>query len=123
MTRFARLAFLPLLAPMLALAENWSGVLVDSKCYAGTQRNVNPRENSSVGSDTSRAIRFCSPGAKTKLFAVVQRDGFAFNLDSIGNKKASELLLKAGKKSLYIVTVTGERSGDKVRADAISVAK
>ena len=47
----------------------------------------------------------------------------SFNLDSEGNGKAHDLVLKAGKKSMFMVDVTGDMSEDVVKVATISIAK
>src|SRR5579862_3117097 len=106
MTRILRLTFLVPLACALSSAAQWSGALVDSACYASAQGNVSGGHPGSTNS--KRPIRYCSPKDNTKAFAVVPHDGTTFNLDSDGNEKARALVLKEGKKSPYMVNVTGE---------------
>src|ERR1700733_6465989 len=85
---------------LLSLAESWSGSLVDSKCYAAEERNVNPTDTlTCVDRDGNREIRYCAPSAKTKLFAIVPSVGPAVRLDPTGNAKAAELVRLTGKKS------------------------
>src|SRR5581483_7927496 len=109
------------LASLLTFADSWSGVLVDSKCYAAEQRNVNPHDSlSNVDRDRDQEIWYCSPSSKTKTFAVVQQNGLSFRLDPAGNLKAAELVRDAGKKAHYAVTVTGQMSKNTVTVEAIS---
>jgi hypothetical protein len=104
-------------------AGTWSGTLVDSKCYANEERNVNPNDTlTAVDRDQNQMIRYCAPSAKTKTFAVVRHDGLIFNLDSAGSVKAAELVRKVGKKSRFAVVVNGEVSGHKIKVDSISMA-
>jgi hypothetical protein len=108
----------------LALAESWSGLLVDSKCYAAEERNVNPTDTSTaVDRDRNMEIRYCSPKAKTKSFAVLRSDGQALQLDAGGNTKAADLVAHSGKKSIYPVTVTGAMIGQTVKVDSISLGR
>lgn len=117
-----RLALLSSLASMLSFAASWSGALVGSECYATSLQNVNHAEH--PGSiDTRRPIRVCSPNEKTKSFSIVQASGVMLNLDSDGNEKARELFLKEGKKSPFMVNVTGELTQDTLKVDTISIAK
>jgi hypothetical protein len=115
-----RLTSLACLASLPALASNWAGALVDAKCYASMQRNVNPAETHPASTDTRRAIRYCSPNQKTKSFAIVQQDGLVLNLDPSGDQKAAALFLKVGKRSPYPVHAKGEMSGDTLKVDEIS---
>lgn len=111
------------LSSALSYAETWSGTLVDSKCYANKERNVNPPDTlTSVDRDQNQEIRYCAPSAKTKYFAVVRHDGLSFNLDSVGNAKAAELTRKISKKSRFLVVVTGEMNGHTIKVDSFSEA-
>jgi hypothetical protein len=105
-------------------ARTWSGSLVDAKCYAAEERNVNPTDTEVfVDRDRGYEIRYCSPKPKTKLFAVVSFEGTVANLDSAGNVKASEFAQKAGKERPMHVTVTGEMTGNEIKVESITAAK
>jgi hypothetical protein len=118
-----RVAALLALSGALGFAQNWSGSLVDSKCYASEERNVNPTDTLiSVDRDGNREIRFCSPSSKTKSFALVPFDGRTVNLDPSGNAKASELVRTNHKRRPFFVTVSGEIVGEAIRVDSISAA-
>jgi hypothetical protein len=102
-------------------ARTWSGSLVDAKCYAAEERNVNPTDTELfVDRDRGYEIRYCSPKPKTKSFAVVSFDGASLILDSVGNAKAFELVQKAGKERPMHVTVTGEIIGKAIQVDSIT---
>ncbi len=119
-----KLAGLICLSSVLSFAGSWSGALVDSKCYDSRERNVGPTDTlTSVDRDTRMEIQYCSPKAKTKSFAVVQREGPSFKLDMGGNAKAIQLVQKTGKKPLFLVAVTGEVTGNTITVDSISLAK
>jgi hypothetical protein len=108
---------------MLSLAESWSGSLVDSKCYASEERNVNPTDTLTyVDRDGNLEIRYCSPGKKTKSFALVLPEG-SFNLDMAGNAKAAELVRKIGRRSPLAVVIRGEMAGKAIQVDSISTAR
>jgi len=116
-------ALLCTLGTALGQAASWSGALVDARCYTSTLNNVNPRDNSFVSTDKTAAIRGCPPNQKTRAFVLVQRDGWAFNLDAAGNKRAKGLILTAGKQPLYSVEVIGERNGETLAVTTISIVK
>jgi hypothetical protein len=116
-----RAAVLFYLTIALGFAESWSGALVDSNCYDTLDRNVNPFETSPGARDWSMQIRYCAPNRKTKTFAVVLEDLTRLKLDSNGNSKAAELVRKAGKKSRFVVAVSGEVSGKILKVDSISL--
>jgi hypothetical protein len=121
MTLVMRLATLACLSAPLTLAGSWSGVLVNSKCWAFEENNVNPTDTlTSVDRDRNLEIRACSPNAKTKSFAVVLPDGLSFQLDAAGNTKAAELIRQSGKQSVFTVAVTGEMTKNTVKVDSIA---
>ena len=71
-----RLTALLCLVSALGFANNWSGVLVDSKCYASEESNVNPGDTDTyVDRDRNFELRYCHPTARTKSFAIVQESG------------------------------------------------
>ena len=108
----------------LAFAEDWKGILVDSKCYGAEERNVNPTDTlTSVDRDRNQEIRYCSPNAKTKTFAIILPDGRDLRLDSGGDAKAADLVRKIGKRSMLEVSITGGVNGRKLRVDSISPAR
>jgi hypothetical protein len=124
MALVVRLATVVFLASTVCLAGNWSGALVDSKCYDSLERNVNPHDTlGNVDRDRGQEIRYCSPTGKTKAFAIVDHDGYRFKLDVGGNTQAAELVQKTGKKPLYIVAVTGEMKKKTIKVDSISVIR
>jgi hypothetical protein len=84
-----RFAVLLCLSSALGRAETWSGTLLDSRCWDFEENNTKA-VSIYVDRDRNMEIRFCSPTAKTKSFAVVLPDGMNLKLDSAGNAKASE---------------------------------
>ena len=112
------------LSSALGFAETVSGVLVNSKCYAAEERNVNPTDTETyVDRDGNLEIRYCLPRAKTKSFAIVTTDGQSFELDSAGNAKAAELVRQSGKKSRYVVAAVGGISKRIMRVESISLVQ
>jgi len=121
MTLTISLAMLFSVSAATCFAGTWSGVLVDAKCYAAEQRNVNPTDTeTAVDIDKGYEIRYCHPKTKTKSFAVVDAYGGILKLDSAGDAKASEFVRNAGKKHAYDVAVRGEKSGNVIQVDSIS---
>jgi hypothetical protein len=119
-----RLAALLCLAATPSFARSWSGFLVDSKCYDIEEQNVNPRDTlTSVDRDRDLEVRLCAPNAKTKSFAVVRSDWLSLKFDSAVNAKAAELVRQIHKKSVFLVTVTGEKNKTTVKVDSISISK
>jgi hypothetical protein len=112
------------LSAALLPADNWTGFLVDARCYGARERNVNPTDTlTAVDRDQNSELRYCAPSVKTKSFALVQQDGSSFTLDSAGNAKANELVRKAGKTSWLIVAVSGEAKKHTITVDSISLAQ
>ena len=107
----------------LAFAENWRGALVDAKCYDAEQRNVSPRNsNFWVNRDRGMEVWYCAPQKKTKSFEIVDYDGYVYKFDSAGDSKAAQLLQTAGKKSTYVVDVTGLVSQNTIAVQSIALA-
>lgn len=124
MNRTIRLIAFVCLVAVPSVAGSWTGYLVDSRCYDISEQNVNPWDTlSNVDRDKDLEIRLCSPNAKTRSFAVVQSDWQSVKLDSAGNAKAADLVRKIGKKSEFLVNVTGEKGKATIEVDAISLAK
>ncbi len=123
-TFIVRFASLLCLSSALSFAANWSGTLVDSKCYAAEERNVNPTDTEPYADrDRNLEIRYCSPNGKTKSFAVVQPDGASLKFDSAGNVKAADLVQKTGKRPRLYVAVTGELNKNTIQVESISAAR
>ena len=111
------------LSSSLGLAAGWSGFLVDARCFGNRERNVNPTDTlTAVDRDQNSELRYCSPSVKTRSFALVQQDGSSFTFDSAGNSKAIELVRTTGKRSLFVVAVTGEAKKNTITVNSISLA-
>ncbi len=121
MTLTLRLALLLPLAPALSFAATWTGALVDARCFASAQQNISHGHPGST--DTKAAVRSCSPNHKTDSFSLVERVGMTFNLDSHGNEKAHELVLKGHHKAPFMVHVTGDVDQETLKVGTISMAK
>jgi hypothetical protein len=99
-------------------AANWSGYLVDSGCWASRQNNVsNP--TTTVDRDMNMDLRFCSPKAETKHFAVVLNDWRSLKLDPAGSEKASLLVRNVHKPTVVNVTVSGALTKRTIQVDSI----
>jgi hypothetical protein len=98
----------------LALAESWTGKLVDASCAA----------------DQQKAATTCDPTSSTTTFALVA-SGKIFNLDDAGNTKAAEAIKNradrstnpnAPQSSTITAKVTGTKDGDNtLKVEAIEV--
>lgn len=106
-------------------AATWSGALVDATCWGFRERNVNPRDTLTfVDRDRNLEVSICTPGAKTKSFAIVPEDGVSLKLDAAGDTKAAELVRNSPKKKQLIeVSVTGEINKGTIAVASISSAK
>ncbi|MEI9972254.1 MAG: hypothetical protein WDO73_09495 [Ignavibacteriota bacterium] len=65
-------------------------------------------------------LRQCSPGEKTKAFAVVLASWDSLKFDPVGNAKAAEIVKNLDKKTAVQVVVTGERAKSTIRVDSIT---
>lgn len=104
-------------------AGTWPGFLVDSNCYRNEERNINPTDTVPADRDRGDEVRYCRPNAKTKSFAFVDRDGRSFKLDAAGDAEAAKLVPAGGKQGLFSVSVTGEKNGNTIQVDSISLGK
>jgi hypothetical protein len=116
-------ALVVMVSTVSSAAETWSGYIVDSKCYEGAQRNVNPWATSAVDRDVDLDIKLCAPAAKTKSFGLVQKDTKILKFDPAGNTKASEIVHNTAKQNFYLVTIAGDMDRDILKVDSISMTK
>ncbi|HTP31633.1 MAG TPA: hypothetical protein VMJ75_05630 [Candidatus Acidoferrales bacterium] len=93
MRRMLTICALGAVCAALALAESWTGLLIDGACYAS-------KKDASV----------CAPAASTTTFALVAA-GKVYNFDDAGNAKAAEAMKSRA-----------DRSADPNRAAASGVA-
>ena len=108
----------------LSFAGTWSGTLVDARCWMFEESNVSPRHTTQfVDRDRNREVSYCSPGKKTKTFAIVPPDGVSLDLDAAGNAQAADLVRSSGTKSAMRVIVTGEIQKNLIQVSSIAVAK
>jgi hypothetical protein len=97
----------------LALAENWTGRLVDASCY-----------------DQQKSATTCDPTGSTTTFAIVA-SGKTYKLDDAGNTKAIEAMKSRADRSTnpnapqsttVTAKVTGTKDGDStLKVEAIEV--
>ncbi len=114
-----RLATLLLLISSLGLAKSWTGVLVDSNCYANEQTNVG-KDQTTVDRDMNTEVRYCSATPRTKVFAVVLPNWTSLKFDSAGDTRAANVVRKATRNSLFEVTVTGDLRKDTIQVGSMS---
>ena len=96
----------------LALAETWTGRLVDANC--ATQQ---------------KAATTCDPTSSTTAFAIVV-SGQTYKFDDAGNQKAAEALKTRADRSSdpnkpaspqIMAKVTGAKDGEALKVEAIEV--
>jgi hypothetical protein len=102
------LLFLLTLTPAV-FAGNWTGVLVDQKCYANLTRNVNPWDTIPGDRDMAGDVYYCAPRTKTVSFGLVTPDWHFFKLDAGGNVKAAAISNQLGRKRIIHVAVNGQQ--------------
>jgi|SRR6185437_7576670 len=95
----------------LALAESWTGPLVDASC-----------------ADQQKDVKACQPTATTKMYAI-QVDGKFYKLDEAGTAKATEALKNRADRAAnpneapapITAKVSGTKDGDVIRVDTVEV--
>ncbi|HTS29446.1 MAG TPA: hypothetical protein VMH81_26435 [Bryobacteraceae bacterium] len=97
----------------LALAESWTGRLVDASCY-----------------DQQKSATTCDPTSSTTAFAIIAA-GKAYKLDDAGNAKAVEAMKNRADRSTnpnapasnsVAAKVTGTKDGDNtIKVESIQV--
>ena len=97
----------------LALAESWTGRLVDASCYA-----------------QQKTATACDPSASTTSFSLIVSGQQAYKLDNAGNGKASEALKSRADRSAnpnqppkgaVSAKVTGNLTNDTISVESIDV--
>lgn len=109
----------------LALAESWTGKLVDATCHDQQQSApATPPSPSTPSAST------CDPTSSTTAFAIVA-SGKAFKFDDAGNAKAAEAMKSRADRSAnpnapasttVTAKVTGTKGADNtLKVDSIEV--
>ena len=93
-----------------AASETWKGVsLVDSMCAA------------KVKSNPDKHTTKCAIQCQESGFGILTEDGTFLKFDSAGNEKALAAL-KATKKTDHLrATVSGEKDGDTIKVESLSL--
>jgi len=111
MYKLIRLVALSGAFSILALAETWSGTLVDAACTTDKKSSAE-----------------CAPTSATTSFALVLADGKAVKLDASGNSKAADAVKNSAdrsknpdSKTAVTAKVTGSLSGDTIKVETIDV--
>jgi len=108
MNQIMKVGIIALATSVLALAESWTGRLIDATC------KQDPNTSSRDGSSAS-----CAPTSTTKVFAIQTADGKVFRLDNPGNMKAAAALKEDPSKTN--VTVSGSLDGQLVKVERIDL--
>jgi hypothetical protein len=99
-----------LILPLSAAAETWKSVaVVDTMCAVKVKADPDKHP-------TSCALT-CAKGG----FGVLTADGSFLKLDEAGNEKAVAALKNTKKSDHLRATVTGERNGDTIKVESLSL--
>ncbi len=101
---------LPLVLPLSAAAETWKSVaLVDTMCEV------------KVKADPDKHPTNCALTCAKSGFGILIADGSFLKLDEAGNEKAVAALKNTKKADHLRATVTGERNGDTIKVESLSL--
>lgn len=95
-----------ILAPMAALAENWSGTIVDVMCK---------------GRDLASHTRQCNINCAKGGYGLVLADGKFLKFNETGNAKALAMLKASTKEKDIKAKVSGALNGEVIRVEAIEI--
>lgn len=124
MRRTLTLLVLPAIFATMALAESWSGTLIDASCY-----DRQAQQAPTKGEVSPTALEACAPTSQTSQFAL-EANGKVFKLDSAGNSKAATAMKSHAERSTgapgkastkVMATVEGTESGGTIKADRIDI--
>jgi hypothetical protein len=90
----------------LALAESWSGTVVDVSC---------------AKKDLATHSRQCALGCAKSGFGLVTADGKFHKFNEAGNAKTLEALKASAKNADLKATVNGKMSGETIEVESISL--
>lgn len=106
MRLIVRSAFVFTLAAAAALAENWTGTVVDVMCK---------------GKDLASHTRQCALDCAKGGFGLVLPDGKFVKFNEAGNAKTLGLLKKLSKEKDLKARVTGSLEGDLIKVEAVEL--
>ena len=89
-----------------ALAESWTGTVIDSMCK---------------GKDVANHTRQCALGCAKSGFGIVTSDGKFIKFNEEGNAKALAALKASNKEKDLKATVTGTMDGDVINVESIQL--
>src|SRR6204780_5868812 len=102
-----RVFLMTLLAASLALAETFTGSVVDVMCK---------------GKDLAGHTRACALDCAKSGFGLVQADGKFLKFDESGNARTLSLLKKSAREKDLKVKVRGTMDGDVIKWQAVELA-
>ena len=107
-----------------ASAQDWTGYIVDAKCYVSQEQNRNPTDTDSyANSDVGYEIRVCHPTPKSKTFVFIEQNGLRYFIDPAGNGRVFDFVHANGKKAADLVSVVGTKSpGYHMQLQSIALA-
>ncbi len=108
MKRFLGMTSAFVLAGVCALAETWSGTVVDTMC-----------KGKDVASHTRQCALACAKGG----YGLVTSDGKFVKFDETGNAKALAVLKASKKDKDMRANVTGTLDGDIIKVESITLAE
>ncbi len=106
MKRLLAISGATLLFSAMALAETWSGTLVDVMCK---------------GKDLASHTTKCAVGCSKSGYGLVLSDGKFVKLDEAGNAKALAALKATSKEKDLKAKITGTLDGDTVQVESIDL--
>ena len=106
MTRLTKITLAFSLFAGLAVAETWSGTLVDVMCK---------------GKDLANHTKQCALNCAKSGFGLVLSDGKFVKFDEAGNSKAVAALKATDKEKDLKAKVTGKMEGDLIQVESIDI--
>ena len=94
------------LAPVIGLAETWSGTVVDVMC-----KNI----------DLAQHTRECALKCSKSGYGIVLADGKFIKFDEGGNVKALDALKATSREKDLKAKVTGSMKGDVIQVQSIEI--
>jgi len=94
------------LAPVLGLAETWSGTVVDVNCK---------------NNDLARHTKECALKCSKSGYGIVLADGKFIKFDESGNVKALNALKATNKEKDLKAKVAGTMKGDVIEVESIEI--
>jgi hypothetical protein len=101
-----KLCFLSVLFASIAVADSWTGTIVDVMC-----------KDKDLASHTKQCAVKCAASG----FGVVLPDGKFVKLDEAGNAKALKILKATDKEKDLKVKVTGKLDGSVIHVDSVEL--